>query len=185
MEQSTETKKPSGLSTKLIIAAAGVIIALLAAVVVLLLTRQPPEEKEGGLGLGYATEATVILDEDSLQAAMDEAMRNARDGNVGLHYRNDAFSEDGINFECYIANSSANIYDMFLTIYADGALTDQLYLSGLVPPGSGFEYIALDRALDPGDHTVYEAQTQVANDEETGEQVIKKQVMHTMDIHVE
>lgn len=182
MEQSTETKKTSGSSNKVIIAAAVVIIALLLAVVVLLLNRQPAEDNS--LGIGYATEASVVLDQNSLQAAMDEAMQNARDGNVGLYYRNDAYSEDGINFECLIANSSANIYDMFLTIYADGELSDQIFLSGLVPPGSGFESITLERALDVGDHTVYVALTQVDTDEETGEQVVKNQVMHTMDFHV-
>ncbi|MDE6936141.1 MAG: hypothetical protein K2P26_11070 [Oscillospiraceae bacterium] len=134
--------------------------------------------------IGYASEARVMLDQDSLQAAMDAAMEKAKDGNVALRYKNNAFSTNGTDFECFIANSSANIFDMFLTIYADEQLTDQIFLSGLVPPGSGFESVTLDRALDPGDHTVYVAVTQVADDEETGQQVIKNQVIHTMDFHV-
>jgi len=139
---------------------------------------------EGVTKIGYATEATVLLDQNSLQAAMDEAMANAKDGNIGLYYQNDATSSDGTNFDCFIGNSNSNIYDMFLTIYADAELTDQIFLSGLVPPGSGFESITLDHALDPGVHTVYVALTQVDTDEETGEQVLKNQVMHTMDFHV-
>lgn len=134
--------------------------------------------------VGYATEATVMLDQNSLQAAMDAAMEKAKDGNVALRYKNNAFSTNGTDFECYIVNSTANVFDMFLTIYADAELTDQIFLSGLVPPGSGFENITLDRALDVGDHTVYVAVTQVADDE-NGQQVIKNQVMHTMDFHVE
>ena len=39
--------------------------------------------------------------------------------------------------------------------------------------------------MDSGTHTVYVVVTQVADDEETGEQVIKNQVIHTMDFHVE
>ena len=62
-------------------------------------------------------------------------------------------------------------------------LTDQIFLSGLVPPGSGFERITLNRPLDEGDHTVYVSLTQVDIDE-NGQQVIKNQVMHTMDFHV-
>ena len=134
--------------------------------------------------IGYATDAKVILDQDSLQAAMDEAMENAKNSNVGLRYKNNAYSTDGVNFECLIVNSSSNIYDMFLTIYADSQLSDRIFLSELVPPGSGFENITLEHSLEKGDHTVYVALTQVANDEETGEQVIKNQVMHTMDFHV-
>ena len=184
MEAPAENKK--GLSNKVIIIAAAVIIALLMAVVVLLLTRPAPTDigDEGVPKIGYATEATVLLDQDSLQAAMDEAMANAKDGNIGLYYQNDATSNDGTNFDCFIGNSSSNVYDMFLTIYADAELTDQIFLSGLVPPGSGFESITLDHALDPGVHTVYVALTQVDTDEETGEQVLKNQVMHTMDFHV-
>ena len=134
--------------------------------------------------IGYAAEASVMLDQNSLQAAFDEAMRNAAEGNVGLQYKNDAFSGNGTDFECYIVNSDSNIFDMFLTIFADAELTEQLFLSGLVPPGSGFESITLDRALDEGDHTVYVVLTQVDTNEETGEQVIKNQITHTMDFHV-
>lgn len=170
-----------------------IVPALLAAIIVLLaiiifvLLRRPaimdiPDE--GVPKLGYSADAKVMLDQNTLQTAMDEAMKNAKDGNVGLRYKNNAYSDDGVNFECFIVNSASNIYDMFLTIYADSDLTDQIFLSELVPPGSGFESITLAHALEPGDHTVYVALTQVDTDDESGEQVIKNQVMHTMDFHV-
>lgn len=133
--------------------------------------------------IGYAAEAKVMMDQDSLQAAADEAQKNAREGNVALQYQNDAFSSDGKTFSCRIVNAPANIYDMFVTIYADAALTDQVFLSGLVPPGNGFEEITLDHELEPGDHTVYVAITQVDTDE-NGEQTVKNQVMHTIEFHV-
>ena len=181
METPTETKKEPALSNKVVIIAATAVIAALAIVAFLLLSGR----RDGNAtGIGYATEAKVMLDQDSLQAAFDEALRNAQDGNIGLKYQNDAFSSNGTDFECYIVNSEANKYDMFLTIYADAELTDQIFLSGLVPPGSGFENITLEHALDSGDHTVYVALTQVDNNE-NGEQVIKHQVMHTMEFHVD
>lgn len=184
METPAENKQASGLSNKKIIAAAAVVIVLLLALVVFLLMRPTNIADEGVPKIGYASEAKVMLDQNSLQAAMDEAMANARDGYVGLNYKNDAYSEDGTNFECVIINSSSNIYDMFLTIYADMEMTDQIFLSELVPPGSGFENITLSHPLEEGDHTVCVALTQVDTDEETGEQVIKNQIMHTMDFHV-
>ena len=110
-------------------------------------------------------------------------MKNAKDGNIALLYKDNAYSTNGVDFDCYIVNSASNKYDMFLTIYADDALTDQIFLSGLVPPGSGFEQISLDRALETGDHTVGVVLTQVDTDE-TGAQVIKHQVAHTMEFHV-
>ena len=184
METPVENKK--GLSNKVVIAIAAAIIVLLLGVVVFLLLRPSTANTSdaGGPKIGYSTEAKVMLDQNSLQAAMDQAMENARNGNISLRYKNNAYSTDGVNFECVIANSATNIYDMFLTIYANVELKDQIFLSELVPPGSGFESITLDHALDPGDHTVYVALTQVDTDEETGEQVIKNQVMHTMEFHV-
>lgn len=182
MDAPVETKKSVVSSNKKVIVVAAVIIALVivaAVAAVLWFTKDSDDGK-----IDYAAEATVMLEQDALQAAFDEAMQNAADGNVGLRYQNDAYSDNGIDFKCRIINSATNLYDMFLTIYADAELTDQIYLSGLVPPGSGFENISLEHALDSGDHTVYVALTQVDTDEETGEQVIKHQVMHTMDFHV-
>ncbi len=181
MDASAETKKSATSSNKKVIVVAAVIVAVVivaAIAAVVWFTRGSDDGK-----IGYATEATVMLDQDSLQAAMDKAMENAKDGNISLLYKNNAYSEDGVNFNCYIVNSAQNSYDMFIAIFADAALEDQLFLSGLVRPGEGFESIELDRTLELGDHIVYVALTQV-KDNEDGEQVIHNQVVHTMDFHV-
>lgn len=181
METTADTKKNSAPPNKrLIIALIAVVIVAVAAVVVVLTGR---DDSEKGLTIDYATDATVMLDQQSIQAAMDAAMENAKEGRIGLSYRNDAYSKNGIDFDCHIANSVANRYDMFLTIFADAEMTDQIYLSGLVPPGSGFTHITLDHELDPGDHTVYVVLSQVTTNED-GEQVLCHQVAHTMDFHV-
>lgn len=172
---------------KRLIAVIGGLILIIIALVFFLLFRQNDDatiSDNDTPRVGYATEATVMLDQNSLQAAMDAAMEKAKDGNVALRYKNNAYSTNGTDFECYIVNSTSNVYDMFLTIYANAEMTDQVFLSGLVPPGSGFENITLDHALESGSHTVYVVVTQVADDE-NGQQVIKNQVVHTMDFHVE
>lgn len=178
-----EAKKP--LDKRLIVVIACLVLVIVVMGCFLFLRKDETSIDDDSVPrVGYAAEAKVMLDQDSLQAAVDEALKNAENGNVALEYQNEAFSSDGKTFSCYIANAAENLYDMFLTIYADSALTDQLYLSGLVPPGSGFEEITLDHALDAGDHTVYVAVTQIDTDEETGQQVIKNQVMHTIVFHV-
>lgn len=180
MSQSTETKTAN--SSKVIIAIAAAVIVIALCITAVFILRK--NKDDGTPTIGYAAEATVLLDEDSLQAAVDEAVENAKNSMVALSYQNDAYSTDGKTFSCYIANDVANLYDMFLTIYLDSALTDQIFLSGLVPPGSGFEEICLDRMLESGDYLVYVAVTQVET-EEDNTQVIKNQVVHTMDFHVE
>ena len=180
---SMENKKP--LDKRLVAVIVGLVLIIMAMAFFLLFRKDDPATINDGdtPRIGYATEAKVMLDQNSLQAAMDEAMKNAQDGNVALRYKNNAYSTNGTDFECFIVNSASNKYDMFLTIYADAEMTDQVFLSGLVPPGSGFENITLDKALDPGDHEVVVVVTQVDTDE-NGEQVIKHQVAHTMDFHV-
>lgn len=181
--ETKENKRP--LDKRLIAVIVGLVLIIMAMAFFLLFRQEPTSIADGDTPrVGYATDAKVMLDQDSLQAAMDEAMENARDGNVALRYKNNAYSTNGTDFECFIVNSASNKYDMFLTIYADAEMTDQIFLSGLVPPGSGFENITLDHALEPGSHEVTVVLTQVDTDE-NGAQVIKHQVAHTMDFHVE
>lgn len=182
MESSTEVKKTSAPVNRTVIIVA--VLVLLAAVSVSAFALLGGGKEDDGPKIAYASEARVMLDQDELSAAMQEAVENSKKGMISLKYKNNAYSTDGVNFECSITNSASNLYDMYLTIFADAELTDQIYLSGLVPPGSGFDHITLDRALETGDHTVYVALTQVETDEETGKQTLIRQVMHTMDFHV-
>ena len=76
-------------------------------------------------------------------------------------------------------NSQFNVYDMFLTIYGDEALTDELFSSGLVAPGRGFDQLKLNHSLPAGTNPVYVVITQVETDEE-GTQSIVGQASHTM-----
>lgn len=168
-----------------------VIIVLLVCVIgllVMLLMRKPaaPAGTDGGstdsgLKIGYA-EGAVALDPEGLQAAIDEMYEKTAEGRIALEYKNDALSSDGQTFACYINNAPSNTYDEFIGIYADAEYTDQLFLSELIRPGTGFDSITLDRALDAGSHLVYVVYTQVS--EEDGEQVMRGQTAVTMNFVV-
>ncbi|MBQ9493557.1 MAG: hypothetical protein IJR54_07495 [Oscillibacter sp.] len=143
----------------------------------------PPAERTGtgGLRIGYEEDLTVVEDPDTLQKAVDRAIEQSREG-VGLEYKNDAYSSNGTDFICYIANAESNQYDMFIAIYGDEAFTDELFLSKLMRPGQAFDHVTLSHPLDPGSHTVYVAFTQV--EELDGEQAIHAQVLVTMNFTV-
>lgn len=132
--------------------------------------------------VAYATEGvTVVDDQNAIQRAAEEIF-NAPDDTIGLKYKNDAYSSDGENFDCLIANSEMNRYDAFFTICADDAMTDELYVSGLLRPGQAFEKIRLEHPLESGSHTVYVTINLV--DEIDGEQTIVNHMAYTMDFHV-
>lgn len=168
----------------LIPALLGVIILLLVVVLVVVLGRRPEtlsDIADGGVPkIGYAEGVTVVNDPDALQKAVDEMYAKAAEGNIMLEYSNDATSKDGETFECYIANAAENSYDMYIQMFADQELTDQLLLTGLLRPGTAFKSITLEHPLDPGTHRVYVAFTQVEEDLAT----IHGQVMVTMDLTV-
>ena len=115
----------------------------------------PKEEDDGGVR--YAAEGVMILEDTG-----------------GIY---DVLEPNSI--ACYLGNSALNEYDMYVAIYSDAELTDLLYMSGLVPPGSGFEEITLDKELEKGDHRVYIAFTQMEDPK-----TIHAQTIYTMDFHV-
>lgn len=143
------------------------------------------EAAMAGERIGYASNA-VATDPETLKEQVEEMYRKAAEPGVSLEYKNMAFSTDGRNFECYIGNSAKNAYDMFITIYADPEMTDVLFLSELLPPGSRFEEITLEKELEPGNHDVYLVHTQVKdNDEDASKlQVIEAQIATTLTLVV-
>lgn len=139
------------------------------------------QEETKGFRIEYAEGTTTVEDPDALKKAVEEMRENARK-TVGLEYKNEAYSTDGQNFQCYIANAARNQYDMFIAIFADAELTDQLFLSGLLPPGRAFDHITLSHALPDGNNLVYVAFSQV--EEVDGEQTLRAQALVTMNFHV-
>lgn len=176
MEEKSQSKQ-----RWLIPALLAVVILLLVAVLVFVMTRSGGEDiSDNGMPkLAYA-EGVVGVDQDSLQQAVNEMYAKAAEGNFVTEYRNDATSTDGQTFDCYIGNSSLNNYDMYIQIFADDALSDQLYLSGLLRPGTVFKEVTLDQTLEAGTHRVYVVFTQVEEDLKT----IHGQVTLTMDFTV-
>lgn len=140
------------------------------------------QEEKNNLILDYASGTVATNDPDALQKAYDAAVKQANEDTITLNYRNDAYSRDGKHFSCYIGNSTANVDDLFVTIYADDAFSDELFMSGLLRPGTALDNIELNRKLDAGDHVVYVPFTQIQLID--GKQTIVGQAVVTMDFHV-
>lgn len=159
-----------------------VVVVLCVVVVALVMTLQNQNDAEpaadSGGAIGYADGVTVVDDESALQAAVDQMMKDAENEMVAS-FQNQAFSEDGKTFTCYIANSEYNEYDMFIALYTEiSDDAEPLYLSGLMRPGEAFREITLDETLDKGVHDVYLVMTQVEDDHSTlhGQSVVTIQM---------
>lgn len=162
-----EKKKNASLVPALL----AVVAVLLIVIVVMLLRGRdtgPAQSVTIGDGppiLAYAEGVTVVDDESALQDAVNRMIEDAEKEMVAS-YRPKAFSDDGTNFTCYIANSEYNEYDMYIGLYTD-LEEDPLFLSGLMRPGQAFREVALTRSLDKGTHVVYLVFTQVEEDHTT------------------
>lgn len=154
------------------------IVAAAAVAITVIITSQKAPADTGGPKIGYA-QGAVAMDEDALQKLVDEMAHADGDGLV-TEYKNDAISYDGENFSCYVGNSPANLYDMYIQMFADEGYTDQIFLSELLRPGTVFKEITLEHSLPRGTHKVYTVFTQVEEDLET----IHGQVVVTMNFTV-
>lgn len=167
MEQDQEknVERSSSRRNKWIVPLVIAVIVLAAGCVVLFLWKSKDKEQDDGVKIGYDTNAVVVTDEDELQKMVDEMYNN--EGEISLEYKNVATSHDGNNFECYIANSAKNRYDMYVGLYTDVDYTQELYLSKLIKPGSGLKNLQCKTKLEPGTYDVVLVFTFVENDHET------------------
>lgn len=161
----------------------------LAALMLLLLggckkkAEEPVYNTQGGLTIGYASEGVTVIDDvNELQQAVDEAYAKSKEPGIGLLFQNDAYSVDGTHFSCSIGNSASNEYDMFIAIYSDMDFSEEIFVSELLRPGTRFENLTLNRALEVGDYRLPVVFTQVVV--EDGEAKIHAQTSVTIDFHV-
>jgi ABC-type Na+ efflux pump permease subunit len=117
-------------------------------------TQAPETEKKNDnpLVLDYDSSA-VAIDEASLQNSLNKMKEKVADGYLNLNFKNEARSNDGVNFSCFLGNSDANTHDLFFNIYKDASLEEQIYLSGLIAPGSAVESFTSEIKLDPGEYS--------------------------------
>lgn len=157
-----------------------IIIALIAAVgiiLTMLLTKEndvqpekndiPPAKSVSDEGIIKYDEAAVVLNSEDLQEQLDEMQKKADDRQMALRYKRIAYSTDGVNFTCEIGNSAANNYDMYINIYKDPELTEQILLTGLLPPGSGITEFESEIPLEAGTYSTTLVLTQVEDDHST------------------
>ncbi len=141
---------------------------------------QPTEDGGDAPELGYAEGATVVRDENALQKALDDMAAKVAKGSMVLEYDADAYSVNGKDFKCYLANAPENTYDMYFDMYNGSNIDEQLFLSGLLKPGQALDKIELKTDLPDGDHSVVLFFTTVEDDHKT----LHSQISVTMTLHV-
>ena len=170
VDQEEEKKKKKKFLIIIIFIMAAVILLLGGAVVMLLMgdsekiPDQPTHIENGKL---QYDEGAFAFDQNELQNKVDEMFQKVEEGYISISHKNQAVSNDGEYFECYIQNGIENKYDMFINIYKDNSAEEQLLLTGLIRPGEGIDHFKSEIKLKPGQYEALLVITQVEDDHET------------------
>lgn len=171
-EQIARKEQKSNKKLIIIIVSVGfAVIAALVAVIIILLGKKPAEQPPLNNNLidgkiKYEP-GVIVVDKDNLQEEYDKAVNKVKDGYISLNFNNWAESEDGTNFDCYFGNSPENTYDVYYDMYLDDSLSQRIFITGLIPPGSGIDHFESEYFLSPGQYEAVLVLTQVESDHAT------------------
>ena len=169
MSENIKEKKSKLVPILLIIIAVLLAGGIIAAVLILLNQNKTEgaDDREPSFTIGYEQNGVVALDPDDFQQLMEGLVIQAQEGMMDLTFRTIAISEDGVNFACDLGNDIANRYDMYLNIYLDEAMEQQVLLTGLLPPGAKLESFKSEIPLEVGEYESILVFTQVDDDHAT------------------
>jgi hypothetical protein len=142
----------------------------------------------GALSWAVGSGVTVTDNPEELAKQVTEMYESASEEGIGVEYKNEAFSEDGQNFDCYIGNPTSSHYPLFITIYADNTFQEELFVSGLIKPGQAFNKITFTRAITESPATLPVCYTQVyeprTEKNDTDEFTIRGQAVITLNFNI-
>lgn len=123
------------------------IIVVAAGVIIFMLLRKPDTEAVKKIGM----EAGIVTNESNLaNLELNEPF------SFTTLYDRDIYITNGKEATCYIGNSEYNYYeDMYIQIYLNDEnddLSEEIYVSKVIPRGSHIEAFTAERELDPGDY---------------------------------
>ena len=122
-----------------------------------------------------------VLGPDAMKEWNESVLAEMEDNQVPMVFAPNAISKDGENFTCEIGNPPGAKYLMYLDMYADTELKDEIYLSGLIEPGQGITEFKTNKKFPKGETDVVIVFTTVQEDRQT----IVAQTMMYLTLQVE
>lgn len=146
--QGNEEKKQKQKATPAQIAAITLSsIAIIGVAGIFLMRKEPESPAVQKIGM----EAGIITNEDDIaDLELNEPF------SFTTLYDRDIYITNGKDATCYIGNSDYNYYeDMYIQIYLndeDDQMSEEIYVSQIIPRGSHIESFTAKRDLEPGDY---------------------------------
>lgn len=163
-----EEKKSS--NKKIIIILIIIIVLLLVggAVFFIMNNKSGKEGEESTSGKQIPLEVNAgVVNPDHMKEWNESVLAEMEDNQVPIIYSPTATSADGENFSCEIGNPEGAKYYIYLDMYSDTTLSEEVYLSGLLAPGQGITSFKTNRAFPKGETDIVLVITTVRDDRAT------------------
>lgn len=163
----TDEKKSSN-KTVVILLIIVIVLLLAGGVTFFLLNGKKPAETETSGGKQIPLEVNAgVLNPDKMKEWNESILRDMEDNQIPIAFSPTAISTDGTNFTCEIGNPPGAKYLMYLDMYSDVSLSEEVYLSGLLQPGQGITSFTTTKAFPKGETDIVLVFTTVQDDRQT------------------
>lgn len=108
-----------------------------------------------------------VLTGDKLKEWNESVLAEMEDYQIPIAFSPTATSTDGVNFSCEIGNPPGAKYYIYLDMYSDTSLEEEVYLSGLLEPGQGIFNFTTNRAFPKGETDIVLVISTVQDNRET------------------
>lgn len=108
-----------------------------------------------------------VLDIKGIKKWNEDALKQAELDRIPIQYAPAANSVDGKNFACVIGNPEGSPRCFYVDLYADTSFEEEVYLSGLIPPGRGLTSFTTTREFPQGETDAVLVVTTVDDDMKT------------------
>lgn len=108
-----------------------------------------------------------VLSPDKLKEWNESVLAEIEDNQVPIIFAPTATSVDGENFSCEIGNPAGAKYYIYLDMYSDTSLSEEVYLSGLLAPGQGITGFKTNKSFSTGETDIVLVITTVQDDRKT------------------
>lgn len=158
-------------SKKLIIILIIVIVLLVAggtAFALVMNAKNKPAESETTSKKQIPLEVNAgVMNPDQLAEWNESVLAEMEDYEIPVAFSPTATSEDGENFTCEIGNPPGAKYLMYLDMYSDATLEEEVYLSGLLEAGQGITSFKTSKKFSSGETDIVLVFTTVQDDRAT------------------
>lgn len=108
-----------------------------------------------------------VMTGDKLKEWNESVLRDMEDNQIPMVFSPTAISKDGKNFSCEIGNPPGAKYYIYLDMYSDTTLSEEIYLSGLLDAGQGITTFQTNKTFPKGETDIVLVFTTVREDRQT------------------